>query len=159
MHHWVQLLLLSDATKSFIKIIRGSTFIIFFLLVSSDCSLCACGSLVKFHVVCVGHNTLLPTESFSEVFTKWSSAFYLLSLECSASYTLCTHWDPFHSLQALLFFPSPTFLPLFPTSRSCSRFLESLHHPHFCLTCHSLVILKIRVFRTWPNITNTWGRF
>ena len=136
MHHWVQLLLLSDATKSFIKIIRGSTFIIFFLLVSSDCSLCACGSLVKFHVVCVGHNTLLPTESFSEVFTKWSSAFYLLSLECSASYTLCTHWDPFHSLQALLFFPSPTFLPLFPTSRSCSRFLESLHHPHFCLTCH-----------------------
>lgn len=148
-------------TKSFIKIIRGSTFIIFFSLISwfPVTAVCAHGSLVTFHVVCVGQSTLLPTESFSEVSTKWSSAFYLLFLECSTSYALCTHWDSFHSLQALLFFPSPTFLPLFPTSRSCSRFLESLLHPHFCLPCLSLVIPKIRVFRTWPNISNTWGRF
>lgn len=93
------------------------------LLVSSDCSLCAHGSLVIFHVVCVGHSTLLPTESFSEVFTKWSHAFSLLSLECSAIYTLCTHWDSFHSLQALLFFPSPTFLPLFPLSPSTGTYI------------------------------------
>ena len=103
-------------TKSFIKIIRGSTFIIFFSLISwfPVTAVCAHGSLVTFHVVCVGQSTLLPTESFSEVSTKWSSAFYLLFLECSTSYALCTHWDSFHSLQALLFFLAPPSSLSFP---------------------------------------------
>lgn len=61
--------------------ICGSTFIISFsanLLASSDCSLCACGSLVIFHVVCVGHSTLLPPEPFSEVFIEWSNEMTIL---------------------------------------------------------------------------------